>query len=285
MEAKDKMAEDGRLDDARRRFWSERMDAAYRFMLDVQAWPVAENREPMVSLPDAAKQAGLRVAFSELPHVRGLPRLFFLRSGLIAGFLGAAAEMNARGWLLKVEDGYRTREMQKYLALRPEVFPLVLSRTSWELGGSDPPLELFRRRLAALIAMNPRVGTHCIGSAIDISVLSLDGGMEIDRGAGYLEISELTPMDSPFLFEVARRNRDEITTLMARHGFSAYPFEFWHYNAGDAYSELLSGREGAARYGPVDLELASGVVSPIVDATAPLNSEQEMAAMMAKARR
>ncbi len=260
------------------------MDAAYDFMLKIQSWPLAEGGEAMTSLPEAAKRAGLRVLFSELPHVRGLPRLFFLRRGLIEGFLGAAAEMNARGWVLKVEDGYRTREMQKYNALRPEVFPLVLSRTRWEVGGVEPSPDLLRRRLAALIAMNPRVGTHCIGSAIDISVLTIDGSEEIDRGAGYLEISELTPMDSPFVSQEARSNREEITALMARHGFSTYPFEFWHYNAGDAYSALLSGRGGAARYGPVDLDPSSGLTTPITDATVPLNSEEDIAAMIAEAR-
>jgi len=129
------------------------------------------------------------------------------------------------------------------------------------------------------------VGTHCVGSAIDISVLALEGGAEVDRGAPYLEISERTPMDSPFVSAEARENRAEITDLMARHGFSTYPFEFWHYNAGDAYEELLSGRGGPARYGPVDLDPESGEVRPIADAATPLNSEAEIAALMAEARR
>jgi D-alanyl-D-alanine dipeptidase len=270
-------------EDSRRNFWKARMDAAYAFMLEVQGWPVTECGEPVVSLREATKRAGVRVLFSELPHVLGLPRLFFLRRSLVDGFLAAAQEMNGRGWILKVEDGYRTREMQKHNALRPEVFPFVLAKTRWELRGESPSLDLLRRRMAALIAMNPRVGTHCIGSAIDISVLRDGGKIEVDRGAGYLEISELTPMDSPFVSAQARDNRAEITALMARHGFSTYPFEFWHYNAGDAYEALLSGRAGRARYGPVDIDTETGEVRPIVDATAPLNSETDIAAMIAGA--
>ncbi|MEI6387534.1 MAG: M15 family metallopeptidase [Spirochaetota bacterium] len=267
-------------EEARRTFWKTRMDEAFAFMVEIERYPLAECGEALASLPEAAAKAGVRVLFSELPHVKGLPRLFYLRQGLIDGFIGAAAEMNRLGWVLKVEDGYRSRFMQKHNALRPEVFPLVLARTRWELGGSEPSIDLLRRRLAALIAMNPRVGTHCIGSAIDISVLSLDGTTEIDRGAGYLELSELTPMDSPFVSAKAKANREKITALMASHGFSTYAFEFWHYNAGDAYSEFLSGRGKPARYGPVDFDPGSGSMTPIADATTPLNSEAEIAAMI-----
>ena len=168
----------------------------------------------------------------------------------------------------------------------PDVFPAILARTRWELGGAIPDLQLLRRRLAALVAMNPKVGTHCSGSAIDVSVLSLDGTAEVDRGAPYLEISEKTPMDSPFVSREAAANRAEITALMARHGFRTYPFEFWHYNRGDAYDGHLSGSRRPARYGPVDLDPVTGNVTagrriPL----APLNSEEEIVARIADAMR
>jgi zinc D-Ala-D-Ala dipeptidase len=267
-------------DEERRRYWTLQMDAAYRFMLAVQEYPVEECGEPVIPLREAASAAGVTVFFSELPHVRGLPRLFFLRRGLAAGFLDAAREMNGLGWALKVEDAFRTREMQKHNALRPEVFPLVLERTRWELGGRVPGVELLRRRLAALIAMNARVGTHCSGSAIDVSVICLDTGREVQRGAPYLEISEKTPMGSPFVPEEAAENRSAITSLMARHGFCTYPFEFWHYNAGDAYAGYLGRGPGAARYGAVDVDIATGAVSPIPEPTRPLNSAEELESLM-----
>jgi D-alanyl-D-alanine dipeptidase len=263
-------------DEQRRIYWTEQMDAAYQFMLAIQEYPVEESGEPLESIPDAVQSAGVRVLFSPLPHVRGLPRLFYLRAGLLADFLAAARELNARGWALKVEDAYRTREMQKHNALRPEIFPVVLRKVRWELGGREPGIDLFRRRLAALIAMSPRVGTHCSGSAVDVSVVALDGEVEIDRGAPYLEVSEKTPMGSPFVSRRAAANRSAITGIMARHGFRTYPFEFWHYNKGDAYDEHLSNSGRPARYGPVDRDPASGDVTGIEDASAPLNSDDEL---------
>jgi zinc D-Ala-D-Ala dipeptidase len=259
-----------------RSYWTREMDDAYAFMLAVESYPVEECGEPCRPLRPAAADAGVTVLFSEEPHVRGLPRLHYLRAGLVSSFIAAARELNARGWALRVEDAYRTREMQKYNALRPEVFPLVLARARWELRGALPSLDLLRRRLAALIAMNPRVGTHCGASAIDISVIDLANGSEVDRGAPYLEISEKTPMDSPFVSAEARMNRADITSLMKRHGFDTYRFEFWHYNAGDAYAGYLAGEGRPARYGPVDLDPVSGKVTPIEDATSPLNSRAEI---------
>jgi zinc D-Ala-D-Ala dipeptidase len=259
----------------RRAYWTRQLDDAYEFMLSIQAWPVEECGEPVASLAEAIERARVRVELSRLPHVKGLSRLHYLRVGLIDDFIAAAREMNDRGWMLKIEDAYRTREIQKHNALRPEVFPLVLERTRWELGGKEPPLDLIRRRLAALVAMNPKTGTHCSGSAIDVSVLTMDG-TEVDRGAPYLEISEKTPMGSPFIAESARRNRQEITAIMARHGFRTYHFEFWHYNKGDAYDEFLGGTGKPARYGPVDLDPATGAVTPIADPLLPLNSEEEI---------
>ena len=247
-------------------------------MLAVERYPIEEGREPALPLREAAEEAGVEVFFSQLAHVRGLRRLFFLRAGLVPFFIEAARELNSRGIALRVEDAYRTREMQKDNAPRPEVFPLVLAMVRWELGGATPPVALLRKRLAALIAMNPRVGTHCGCSAIDVSVIDLDSGRELDRGAPYLEISEKTPMGSPFVSELARRNRADVTALMARHGFHDYRFEFWHYNAGDAYAGYLEGKGGPARYGPVDLDPATGRVSPIRDATTPLNSDAEIEA-------
>ena len=269
----------------RRQYWTGQMDAAYRFMLAVQEHPVEECGEPAVFLPSAAASAGVTVLFSALPHARGLPRLYFLRRGLVEDFLAAAAEMNSRGWALRVEDAYRSREMQKHLALRPTVFSAVVGKVRWELDGAMPPVDLLRRRLAAMIAMNPRVGTHCGASAVDVSVVSLESGAEIDRGAPYLEISENTPMGSPFVSAQGQANRREITTLMARHGFRTYPYEFWHYNKGDAYDEHLSASGRPARYGPVDLDPRTGAVTAIADPACPLNSDEEIGARIADALR
>lgn len=267
-------------DAARRAYWTEQFEAAHSFMFnDILPYPVQECGEAFVSLPEAAVAAGVEVHFSERPHVRQLERLYYLREGQIPGFLGAARAMNARGWILRVEDGYRTREIQKYLGRTPQVFDGVLRSVMWELGGKVPTPEFMFRRCSALVATVPKFGTHMSGSAIDISVVWRDDpAREVDRGAPYIEMSERTPMDSPFVSPQARENRQAITALMAEHGFVAYPWEFWHYSSGDAYDQFLCGTGQPARYGAVDWDPHTGAVRPLEDPTLPLNSAEEVRA-------
>jgi D-alanyl-D-alanine dipeptidase len=267
-------------DDTRRRaYWTAQFDAAYRFMFEqILPYPVAECGEPLVSLEQAAQRADVTVQFSSSPHVRGLPRRFLLRDGQIPQFIGAAAEMNQRGWVMRVEDGFRTAEMQKYLGSTPQVFDAVLRTVMWELGGKAPTPDFMFRRCSALVASVPKFGTHMSGSAIDISVMYLDDpAREVDRGAPYLEMSALTPMASPFVSAQAQRNRRDITELMARHGFVDYPYEFWHYSSGDAYEQVLRHSGRPAIYGAVSCD-AAGEVSPLDNPDQPLNSHDEIRA-------
>jgi len=267
-------------DATRRAYWSEQFDAAYRFMFEaILPYPVAECGEPLVSLQQAAEAADVSVQFSARPHVNGLPRLYYLRNGQIPGFIGAAAEMNERGWVMRVEDGFRTVQMQKLLGLTPQVFDAVLKSVTWELGGERPSPEFMFRRCSALVASVPKFGTHMSGSAIDISVMDLDDpAREVDRGAPYLEMSALTPMASPFVSDQAQRNRRDITALMARHGFVDYPWEFWHYSSGDAYEQVQRHTGRPAIYGAVHWDAATNSVTPLPRAEEPLNSFDEIRA-------
>lgn len=267
----------------RRAYWTEQLEEAFGFMQDALAYPVQECGEKLVALEPAAQAAGVKIEFSQRKHALGLNRLYYLRAGQITGFLGAGAEMNRRGWFMRVEDGFRTREMQKYIGRQPAVFDAILRSVIWELNGARPSPEFFRRRSLTLVALMPKVGTHMSGSAIDLSVFRLADGREVDRGGPYLEMSERTPMLSPFVSAEARENRREITAIMRRHGFVEYPYEFWHYNGGDAYEGVLSGGRRAARYGAIDWSESDGAITPISNPELPLNSADEFAQEIAAA--
>jgi zinc D-Ala-D-Ala dipeptidase len=261
---------------AERKYWAEQFDEAYSFMMRAVDCPVAECGERLISLPGAAREAGVEVAFSERPHAQGLPRIFVLREGQLARFVDAARRLNRRGWVMKVEDGYRTRTMQKQLGLMPALFDLVLRKVVWELGGQMPEPDFLFQRLLTLVAQIPKTGTHMSGSAVDISVFERGTSTEVDRGVPYLEMSHLTPMNSPFISPEARRNRQEITAIMRESGFVEYPYEFWHYSSGDAYEQFFLDTGLPARYGAVDFDAASGKVTPIKKPEQPLNSLEEI---------
>jgi D-alanyl-D-alanine dipeptidase len=266
---------------ARRAYWVEQMELAYQFMQSVREYPVRECGEPLASMVEAADN--VEVEFSTSKIAGDLDRVFYLRAGLLPNFVAVARAMNERGWILKVEDGFRSVEMQTALARKPNVFDTILERVTWENGGATPSGELMLRRLGVLCATTPKVGTHMSGSAIDISVLRRDDGAEVERGGPYLEMSELTPMDSPFVSSQAHENRRQITELMTQHGFVAYPFEFWHYNAGDAYDEFLHHTGRPARYGAVHWDGASGTITPVQNPTQSLQPEAEVERCIAAA--
>lgn len=259
----------------RRVYWCRQMDEAYQFMQAVCDDPVEECGEDFADLRLAASEAGVVICFSDTKVVDDFNRIFWLRKSIVEDLVGVAGAMNERGWVLKVEDGYRSVEIQRRLGLTQLTFDVVLQRVTWECRGEIPPPELMWRRMSALIATNAKVGTHVSGTAVDVSVQVLEGGVagsELDRGGPYLELSERTPMSSPFVSEEAGRNRTAITACLEAHGFVAYPYEFWHYSKGDAYDVRLNGRGGPARYGPVHFDHTAGRMQSVDRPATPLHS-------------
>jgi len=267
-------------EDKRRAYWSEQMEEAHELMSEVADCAVADSGEQMISLREAVDDAGIEVAFSDTKVVDNHDRIFFLRQGLIDKFLAVGKEMNDKGWVLRVEDAYRTTTIQKKLGRKDDVFGVILERIIWELAGQTPSPEFVLRRLSVLVATSPKLGTHMAGSALDISVFESGTGIEIDRGGPYLEMSELTPMASPFPSAAAQRNRRDITELLAKHGFVAYPYEFWHYSSGDSGAQCVNRIAQPVRYGPVHFDPATGAVAPVENPKSPLHTRAEILAMI-----
>jgi zinc D-Ala-D-Ala dipeptidase len=273
-------------DAARRAYWTEQLELGDAFVQRLVAFPVADCGERLASLPEAAAAAGVEMAFSDSPIVDDLPRVHRVREGLVDDILAIGREMNRRGWILKIEDGFRSLDMQRRLVRKPGLFDAIVARCVWELGGATPAPDFIFRRAIVMVANIPKIGTHMSASAIDISVLRRDDGREVWRGDGYPHISERTPMRSPFVEPEALENRRAITTIMEAHGFMHYPFEFWHYSQGDAMAHLLSGDPRPAPYGPIDWDPRTGAIEPVADAFTPLNLldviEREIAAAVSR---
>ena len=276
-----------RIDEQERReYWTRQLELGYGMVEELLAYPVEECAEPFASIPDAAAAAGIEMHFSTTKIAGDLDRIFHLRESLVDDVIRIGRDMNDRGWILKIEEGYRSVQMQGQLVRKPEVFDAIVRKCTWECGGSTPPADMVFRRAMVLVANRPKIGTHMSGSAIDISVFHRADGTELERGGPYLEISEKTPMRSPFISEEALRNRLEITSVMEAHGFMHFPYEFWHYNKGDAGDHILNQRPGSARYGPVHWNAETNEVTAVENPAEPLNPlpviEREIAAALAR---
>jgi len=273
---------------ARRAYWTEQMELGYAMVEKLIAFPVNECGEGFASLPDAAESAGVEMRFSTSKIAGELERVYFMRESLTHDVVAIGREMNERGWILQIEDCFRTLEMQRQLVRKPSVFDAILKKCIWELGGEIPTPELVFRRSIVLTANMPKIGAHMSGSAIDISVWRRDDGTEVWRGYPYLEMSECTPMRSPFVSQEVLETRLAITEVMEKHGFMHFPFEFWHYDKDDAAMHIVTGNPAPCRFGPVNWDPQTNKVTPVENPTELLNPlpviEREIAAALERAR-
>ena len=269
--------------DARRRYWTETMDEMDTLVDRMLACPYEECGEPLAPIPEAMTAADVEVLFSDTLIGGSFPRVFAIRESLLRSLIEAAREMSDQGWVLKIEDGFRSMEMQTHLGKSPEAFDLIVGACIWECGGDAPPIDLVFRRARVLVANYGKCGTHMQGTAVDISVIRRGDGSEVWRGRPYLDMSEYTPMDSPFVTPEERDNRRAITELMARHGFVHFPGEFWHYSKGDILCELLAGGNRPGIYGPVHWDQSTGQVTPYDDPNRPLIPPAQMETELADA--
>ena len=255
---------------ARRAYWTEQMEAGNELVKRILPYEVEECEEGLTDIRTAAEAGGVAMLFSDSKIVDDLDRIFYIREGLVDDLIDVGRDMNQRGWLLKIEDGYRTRDMQRRLGRKPEVFDAIVKKCEWENGGT-PPAELVFRRAPVLVANIPKAGTHMSASAIDISVFYREDRTEVWRGGPYIEMSERTPMRSPYVSEEHLNNRLAITAIMEARGFVHFPYEFWHFNKADATGNVLAGIPEPARYGPIDWNPQTNEVTPYTDALGVLN--------------
>jgi len=248
-----------------RTYWAEQLDEAHGFMRQLLAHPIDEAGEPMCSLPRLAEDCGVRIDFPGGRKLGFLERIFWVRRSVAERLVAVAEDMLRADCVLRVEDAWRSIAVQIQGAACDFILDTVYERVVWELCGEIPDADLLFRRISVLTATTPKFANHTSGSAVDISIVRCCGGAELDRGGPYLELSEKTPMGSPFISMEAQRNRVWINETMATHGFHAYPYEFWHYSYGDVDWAVLTGDERPAMYGPADFDRRTGAVIPVAE--------------------
>lgn len=249
-------------DVARRTFWTDYMDQMDDLVEQLLQYPCCECHAPMASLEQAMRDAGVEVRFSKTKLGGVLDRIYYVREPLLPDLVAIAEDMHRRGWVLQIEDGFRTQAMQTKLVCSPLTFDQVVRMCTWECGGKRPPVELLFRRCRVMVANYGKTGTHMQGAAVDISVFRRSDGSEVWRGKPYLEMSEYTAMASPFVTEEERANRWAITEIMERHGFMHFPGEFWHYNKGDVLYQILTKSQQPGIYGPIHWDPRTNAITP-----------------------
>lgn len=71
--------------------------------------------------------------------------------------------------------------------------------------------------------------SHTRGSTVDLTIISLDSGHEVDMGSGFDFFGPISWPDHSRITPSQRAHRMLLQTLMHQNGFSHYDREWWHF--------------------------------------------------------
>ncbi len=135
------------------------------------------------------------------------------------------ASLRERGFGLKVFDAYRPQtavdHFVRWAADHAD------NRTKAEYYPDVPKSELFVGNYIA------KKSGHSRGSTVDLTIVRLETGAELDMGTPFDYFGPESAGDYPHLTELQRANRRLLAGVMQAHGFVPYAAEWWHYTLGN----------------------------------------------------
>lgn len=141
----------------------------------------------------------------------------FLRLPAAKALANIQAELNRQDLGLKIFDAYR---------------PYAVTVKFWELVKDE-----------RYVAHPAKGSGHNRGIAVDLTVIKLSTGEELEMGTGFDNFSDTAHHTFTALSAEILQNRSLLKSLMEKYGFKAYTEEWWHYSLPDA-----------AKYEILDLE-------------------------------
>jgi len=130
-------------------------------------------------------------------------------------------EVNVQGYRLKIFDAYRPANAVRHfvlwgiedldLRMKPYFYPDLEKQ------------ELFSQGYIA------KQSSHSRGSAVDLTLLDMKTGKELDMGSPFDLFSEVSHPDYEGVTEEQYRNRMFLQKAMVRNGFQPLDCEWWHF--------------------------------------------------------
>ncbi|MEO6148974.1 MAG: M15 family metallopeptidase [Mucilaginibacter sp.] len=129
-------------------------------------------------------------AFARLPVVKALQQV--------------QLALKARGLALKIYDAYR---------------PYSVTVKFYEIAKDT-----------TFVADPAKGSRHNRGCAIDLTLIDIKTGRELDMPTGYDSFEKAAAADYPDLSPQKLKNREILRAVMEANGFKIYPSEWWHYD-------------------------------------------------------
>ena len=157
---------------------------------------------------------GKRVAGCEKPVI-------ILTKEAVKGLIKIQTKLKTLGFSLKVFDGYRPQ-----MAVEDFWEWSQLEETNKTKEKYYPDIdksELFDKGYIS------RFSNHSRGSTVDITIVNLENGKDLDMGTIFDFLGKESHTDYPGLSIKAREGRKLLRNSMMYGGFQNYPKEWWHY--------------------------------------------------------
>ena len=134
-------------------------------------------------------------------------------------------ELNVMGYRLKVFDAYRPVIAVKHFVM-------------WGIEDTDirmkpffyPDLEKEELFMKGYIATR---SSHSRGSTVDLTLLDMKTGKEVDMGSPFDMFSEVSHPDYKGITKEQYDNRMLLQSVMMRNGFEPFDTEWWHFTLRD----------------------------------------------------
>ncbi len=143
-----------------------------------------------------------------------------------------SSEMFVRGYRLKVYDAYRPACAVKHFVLwgiedqdirmKPYFYPDLVKQ------------ELFLKGYIA------KQSSHSHGSTVDLTLLDMKTGKEVDMGSPFDMFDEISHPDNRDITDEQYDNRMTLQQVMIRNGFAPIDCEWWHFTLKDEPSPAKS---------------------------------------------
>jgi D-alanyl-D-alanine dipeptidase len=127
----------------------------------------------------------------------------FMRAPAVLGLQKVQAELNQKGLGLKIFDAYR---------------PYSVTVRFWELVKDE-----------RYVAHPAKGSGHNRGIAVDLTIIDLKTGAELDMGTGFDNFSDTAHHNYLKLSEEVLQNRELLKSTMEKFGFRIFESEWWHY--------------------------------------------------------
>lgn len=133
----------------------------------------------------------------------------------------AQQQLEPFGLGLKVFDAYRPQRAVNHFVRWAK--DLEDTKTKAKYYPNEPKSQLFKRGYIASRS------SHSRGSTVDLTLISLHDGQELDMGTGFDFFSPLSWPKNQDISASQRANRLVLRLVMQHNGFVPYEKEWWHF--------------------------------------------------------